>query len=83
MGVSRYWIESEPGGPARFRCLIPLAGNRAVSQHFEAEGDDEFQAADAALRRVALWRATEPRPGRRCRGETPASFRLLVTPRVR
>jgi hypothetical protein len=60
VGVSRYWIEAEPGGSVRFRCIIPLAGTRAVAQQFEAEGEDEFQAADAALRRVALWRATEP-----------------------
>ena len=60
MGVSRYWVEGEPGGQARFRCVIPVAGARAVAQHFEAEGDDDLQAADAALRRVALWRATEP-----------------------
>jgi hypothetical protein len=59
LGVSRYWVEGEPDGPARFRCVIPLAGRRAVGQQFEAEGDDDFQAADAALRRVALWRATE------------------------
>jgi hypothetical protein len=60
VGVSRYWIEAEPAGSVRFRCIIPLAGTRAVAQQFEAEGEDEFQAADAALRRVALWRATEP-----------------------
>ena len=59
LGVSRYWVEGEPNGPARFRCVIPLAGRRAVGQQFEAEGDDDIQAADAALRRVALWRATE------------------------
>ena len=62
-GVSRYGTDGEPGGRVRFHCLIPLAGRRAVGQHFEAEGDDEFQAARAALRRVALWRATE--------GQTP------------
>jgi hypothetical protein len=60
-GVSRYWIEGEPGGVSRFRCVIPLAGRQAVGQQFEAEGDDEIQAAEAALRRVALWRATEGR----------------------
>lgn len=59
LGVSRYAIEGEPGGRVRFHCLIPLAGKRAVAQQFEAEGDDELQAASAALRRVALWRATE------------------------
>lgn len=59
LGVSRYGIEGEPGGRVRFYCVIPLAGRRAVGQHFEAEGDDEIQAAQAALRRVSLWRATE------------------------
>jgi hypothetical protein len=59
LGVSRYGIEGEPGGRVRFHCVIPLAGQRAVGQHFEAEGDDELAAARSALRRVALWRATE------------------------
>ena len=62
LGVSRYWVEGEPGGPSRFRCLIPSAAGRAVGQHFEAEGDDDLGAAEAALRRIALWRATEPQP---------------------
>ncbi len=59
LGVSRYGTEGEPGGRVRFHCVIPLAGRRAVSQHFEAEGDDDLQAARAALKRVALWKATE------------------------
>ncbi|AGA24685.1 hypothetical protein [Singulisphaera acidiphila] len=59
LGVSRYGIEGEPNGKVRFHCVIPLAGRRAVAQQFEAEGDDELQAAEVALRRVALWRATE------------------------
>jgi hypothetical protein len=58
-GVSRYGIEGEPGGRVRFQCVIPLAGRRAVGQHFEAEGDDELQAARAVLKRITLWRATE------------------------
>jgi hypothetical protein len=62
LGVSRYGIEGEPAGRVRFHCLIPLAGRRAVGQHFEAEGDDELQAAQATLRRVALWQATEGQP---------------------
>jgi hypothetical protein len=62
LGVSRYEIDGEPGGRVRVRCLIPLAGRRAVSQQFEGEGDDELQAAESALRRVALWRATEMAP---------------------
>ena len=59
LGVTRYWLEGDPDGPVQFRCVIPLAGQRAVGQQFEAEGADALQAADAALRRVALWRATE------------------------
>jgi hypothetical protein len=62
LGVARYGIEGEPGGKVRFHCLIPLAGRRAVGQQFEAEGNDEIQAAQAALKRVALWRATEGEP---------------------
>ena len=59
LGVSRYSIEAETDGRVRFSCVIPVDGLRAVGHHFEAEGDDEIQATEAALRRVALWRATE------------------------
>ena len=59
LGVDRYWIEGEHDGLVRFRCVVSLAGGRAVGQLFEAEGEDCLQAADAALRRVALWKATE------------------------
>ena len=59
LGVARYGIEGEPDGRVRFHCVIPLAGRRAVGQQFEAEGADEIEAAQTALRRVALWRATE------------------------
>ena len=65
LGVSRYGTEGEPSGRVRFHCVIPLAGRRAVGQHFEAEGDDELQAARAAIKRVALWRATEGEPSAR------------------
>jgi hypothetical protein len=58
LGVTRYTVEGEPGGRVVFSCLIPLAGRQAVSQRFEAEGDDEFHAAQVAIRRIALWRAT-------------------------
>jgi hypothetical protein len=57
-GVSRYGIEGEPAGRVRFQCVIPVAGRRAMGQHFEAEGDDEIQAARAALKRIMLWRAS-------------------------
>jgi len=60
LGVSRFTIEGQPGGPVVFSCLIPLvAGRQAVAQRFEAEGPDAFHAAQAALRRIALWRATQ------------------------
>ena len=58
LGVTRYTIEGEPGGRVVFWCLIPLAGRQAVSQRFEGEGDEEFHAAQAAIRRITLWRAT-------------------------
>jgi hypothetical protein len=61
LGVARYGFEGEPAGRVRFHCVIPLAGRRAVGQQFEGEGDDEFQAAQVALRRVTLWQATENR----------------------
>jgi hypothetical protein len=64
LGVSRFSIEGQPGGRVVFACLIPLAGRQAVAQRFEAEGDDALQAARAALRRVALWRAGQTPPSR-------------------
>lgn len=62
-GVTRYGVEGDLAGRVRFSCVIPVEGLRAVGHHFEAEGDDEFQAAEATLRRIALWRATEPSRG--------------------
>jgi hypothetical protein len=62
LNVSRFTIEGEPSGRVLFSCLIPLAGRQAVAQRFEAEGDDMIQAAQATLRRIALWRATQPQP---------------------
>jgi hypothetical protein len=59
-GVIRYTIDGEPGGRVVFSCLIPLAGRQAVAHRFEAEGEDIIHAAQAALRRIALWRATQP-----------------------
>jgi hypothetical protein len=60
LGITRYWIEGEPTGTVRFRCVVPHAGQKAISQQFEGEGADDFAAAEAALRRLALWKATEP-----------------------
>lgn len=59
LGVSHYLIEGEPGGPARFRCTVPLPGQRAVAQQFEAEGENALAAAESAMKRVTLWKATE------------------------
>jgi hypothetical protein len=59
LGVSRFTIEGQPGSRVVFSCLIPLAGRQAVAQRFEAEGEDAYRAAQSALRRVALWRATQ------------------------
>ena len=58
-GVSRYNIEGDPSGRVVFACLIPLAGKQAVSQRFEAEGDDEIQPAHSVLKRINLWRASQ------------------------
>lgn len=58
LGVTRYGTEGNTAGRVRFYCLIPLAGRKAVGQHFEAEGDDELEAAQATIRRIGLWRAT-------------------------
>jgi hypothetical protein len=59
LGVARYTIEGEADGHVRFSCVIPVDGLKAVGHHFEAEADDECQAAEAALKRVALWKATQ------------------------
>jgi hypothetical protein len=73
LGVARYGIEGEPEGRVRFHCVIPLAGRRAVSQQFEGEGNDEIEAAQMALRRVTLWRATEPPAAPAPAPSTPAA----------
>ena len=58
LGVTRYGTEGDTAGRVRFHCIIPLAGRKAVGQHFEAEGEDELEAAQSAIRRIGLWRAT-------------------------
>ena len=58
-GVSKYWIEGEPGQAVRFRCSVPVPGHASVSQQFEAESTDVLLAAESVLRRIVLWRATE------------------------
>jgi hypothetical protein len=59
LGITQFTIEGVPGGRVFFSCLIPLAGRQAVAERFEAEGDDVLQTARAAMRRIALWRATQ------------------------
>ena len=59
LGVSRYTIEAETGGHVVFSCLIPVAGRQAVAQRFEGDGDNIAQAAQVAIRRITLWRATQ------------------------
>lgn len=59
LGVRRYTIEGDPQGKVRFVCSIPVAGERAVSQQFEAEANSELEAARAALKRVELWKSLE------------------------
>ncbi len=59
LGVTRFTIEGKPGGPIIFACLIPVAGRQAVTERFEAEGDDVIHAAQSTLRRIVLWRATQ------------------------
>jgi hypothetical protein len=59
LGVTKFWVEGSPTGAVTFRCVVPLEVAGASTRQFEAEGDDEFQAADSALRRVAVWKATE------------------------
>ena len=60
LGVTRYTVDADLESRVRFSCVIPVEGLRAVGHHFEAEGDDIFQAVDATIRRITLWRATEP-----------------------
>ena len=50
MGVTHYSIEGSPNGRVVFSCLIPLVSHQAVSERFEAEGDDEFDAIHNAIR---------------------------------
>jgi hypothetical protein len=52
-------VEGEPGGRVRFRCVVPIDGQPAVAQQFEAEGPTLEEAAAATLLRIVLWRATE------------------------
>ena len=59
LGVSRFTLRANRGDPIVFACLIPVAGRQAVTERFEAEGDDVIHAAQSVLRRIVLWRATQ------------------------
>ncbi len=59
MGVKKYWVEGTPSGTVTFRCVVPVPGQEAVSQQFEADGEDDLEAAEVALRRASLWQAAQ------------------------
>ena len=58
LGVSRYTVEGEPGGRVVFSCLIPVAGRQASRNGLKPR-EMICSGARAALRRIALWRATQ------------------------
>ena len=59
MGVTRFRVEGEPNRNIKCTCLIPLPGQQAISQWFEADAEDLGQAIRNLLFRIALWRATQ------------------------
>ena len=59
LGISRFTVEGMPGGYVVCTCLIPLVGQQAVTQRFEADGEDVLQTAKTVLRRVVLWRSIQ------------------------
>ncbi len=59
LGVSRYTFEGDPYGQIVFRCILPIEGHKSIGQQFEAAADDPCKAAEIALRRVLLWKASE------------------------
>lgn len=61
VGVTQYTITGSPSGRVKIVCSIPMAGRQAVSQSFEADGNNEFEAARTAIRRITLWQATHDR----------------------
>ncbi len=60
LGVTRYRVDGDLAGRVLFSCVVPIAGRQAVSQQFEAEDDDLLSAAQAAVRRVTLWKKLKP-----------------------
>jgi hypothetical protein len=62
LGVTRFRVEGEPGGMMRFICILPMV-EPAVGCQFEAEAEDFLTAAEMAVRRAGIWRATESLPG--------------------
>lgn len=59
LGIRSFAIESKPSGPVVCACFIPVVDHQAVTERFEADGDNIVQAAQAMTRRVILWRATQ------------------------
>lgn len=59
MGVTRFRIEGTPTRHIRCTCLIPLPGQQAISQWFEAAAGDISQTTRDVLCHMALWRASQ------------------------
>jgi hypothetical protein len=57
LGVTRYTVEAELSGRVVMACLIPVAGRHSVTQRFEGDGNDEFEASRVVLHRITLWQA--------------------------
>jgi hypothetical protein len=60
LGVAKYWIEGNPDGKTCFRCVIS-GGSEGQELAFESTGRNELDAAESALRRVGIWKATKDR----------------------
>ena len=54
LGVRSFTIEGKPGGPVVCACVIPVVDHQAVTERFEADGDNILQAAQAVTRRAIL-----------------------------
>ena len=59
MGVTRFRIEGAPTRHIRCTCLIPVPGQQAISQWFEAAAGDMSQTTRDVLCHMALRRATQ------------------------
>ena len=61
LGVTEYTIRGSPSGRVRIVCLIPFGARQGISQRFEAEGSNEFEATRSAIRKITLWQASRDR----------------------